>query len=323
MVQPREEVTRADRAPVIGAPNPVENSTFTTVSGFSEYRIGVGDLLEATIFVGPEPVIVRARVKPDGSIFLALFDMGRVEVAHSSPTQVGETLMTRLREFAPSAYVEIEVEEYRAWTASLLGEVLATRQMPAGGGAGEYALKGRTTLIEFILDHGGATAEANLSAVQLIRDGQPTTLDLSAALLKGHVGNNPVLDDGDVVYLPPHSVGGGRIFVLGEVANPGAFRFHEGLTVMDALAMAGSFTKDADPKKTYVARHDATGAKAKLLPVDVQAILAQGDFGRDLRLNARDLIVVERKGGVGKFLEKIFPALRTLVEIAILVQLVR
>lgn len=290
------------------------NQTYTLVDDVPEYRIGSGDLLRIITFIGPDSSTVRARVRPDGSVFLARFQIGRFDVSGRSPAEVRDALIGRLREFAPEARAEVEVEEYRAWTATLLGEV-------RGEGSGEYPLQGRTTVMEFIFDHGGTTEDANLSAVRLIRDGTPVVLDVLAGMLQGHDQQNPVLDAGDVVFVPSRSVGAGRVFVLGEVQNPGVFAFTEGLTVMDAVALAGSFTEKANRKKTFFARYE--GRERRVVEVDIDAILRRAEFERNLPLRQGDIVVVPRKTGFVDFFSKILTPIRTLVELAILVQLMR
>ena len=289
------------------------NQTYTLVGGVPEYRIGSGDLLRIITFIGSDSSTVRARVRPDGSVFLARFQIGTLDVGGRSPTEVQGALIERLREFVPEAHAEVEVEEYRAWTATLLGEV-------KGEGSGEYPLQGRTTVMEFIFNHGGTSAEANLAAVRLIRGGTPVILDVLAAMLHGHDQQNPVLDAGDVVFVPSRSTGGGRIFVLGEVRNPGVFAFTDGLTVMDALALAGSFTENANRKKTFFSRY--AGLERRVVEVDVDAILRRAEFERNLPLRQGDFVVVPRKTPFMDFMKLLTPV-RTAIEIVLLIELFR
>lgn len=46
------------------------------------------------------------------------------------------------------------------------------------------------------------------------------------------------------------------VYVLGEVAAPGEFRFEEGMTVYSLVARAGGFSYRADKKRVYI-RHDS------------------------------------------------------------------
>lgn len=49
-------------------------------------------------------------------------------------------------------------------------------------------------------------------------------------------------------------------FILGEVNNPGSFPYREGLTVLNAVALAGGFTYRADEDDIEITRGGATDA---------------------------------------------------------------
>ncbi|HYO70462.1 MAG TPA: polysaccharide biosynthesis/export family protein [Archangium sp.] len=47
-----------------------------------------------------------------------------------------------------------------------------------------------------------------------------------------------------------------KVFVFGEVQKPGTFSYEEGMTIIEAVTLAGGFTKLASPNGTQVARLD-------------------------------------------------------------------
>lgn len=69
---------------------------------------------------------------------------------------------------------------------------------------GETLLRGDPTLVSAIYYAGGPAQYANLRSVVVMRSGQRTTYDLGA-IQKGGTGNNPTLQDGDVVLVPQGS----------------------------------------------------------------------------------------------------------------------
>jgi protein involved in polysaccharide export with SLBB domain len=81
-------------------------------------------------------------------------------------------------------------------------DVLGTVERP-----GDTALRGSDTLVSAIYYAGGPAKYANLRAVQIIRNGQKTQFDLGR-VKKGADGTNPVLHDGDVVFVPEGSTFG-------------------------------------------------------------------------------------------------------------------
>jgi len=66
---------------------------------------------------------------------------------------------------------------------------------------------------------------------------------------------NILLEDGDKIYIPkvPQS-----ILVFGEVYNPSAFVYRKGITVREAISLAGGLTKDADKENIFVIKADGT-----------------------------------------------------------------
>jgi protein involved in polysaccharide export with SLBB domain len=61
-----------------------------------------------------------------------------------------------------------------------------------------------------------------------------------------------------------------KVFVFGEVQKPGTFPFEDGMSVVQALTLAGGFTKQAAQNSTSVTRH-IRGQEVKL-KVNVQDI---------------------------------------------------
>ena len=61
-------------------------------------------------------------------------------------------------------------------------------------------------------------------------------------------------------------------FVHGEVRNSGEFKFKNGLTLRDAIAMAGGYTYRADKSYIYLTRENAMRESVVNLPVRVQVL---------------------------------------------------
>jgi protein involved in polysaccharide export with SLBB domain len=69
---------------------------------------------------------------------------------------------------------------------------------------GETFLRGNQSLVAAIYYAGGPDRFANLKSVQVVHDGQKTEYNLKS-IQKGHDGSNPMLADGDVVFVPQGS----------------------------------------------------------------------------------------------------------------------
>jgi len=83
-----------------------------------------------------------------------------------------------------------------------------------------------------------------------------------------------------------------QVSVIGEVKNPGKYDMpgEKDMTLMQAIAMAGGFTKHADLTETKVMRMEA-GAK-KTITINVEDITKRGEKEKDIVLMAEDMVVV-------------------------------
>jgi polysaccharide export outer membrane protein len=79
-----------------------------------------------------------------------------------------------------------------------------------------------------------------------------------------------------------------RVYVLGQVAKPGTFRYEEGMTVIQAVTLAGGFTKTARPNSVVVTRNQ--GGKEVRIEVPV-ADISRGT-ARNLALRPGDIVFV-------------------------------
>jgi polysaccharide export outer membrane protein len=83
-----------------------------------------------------------------------------------------------------------------------------------------------------------------------------------------------------------------RIYVFGEVRNPGSFPLYGKMTVFEAVTLAGGFTEVANPSKVKVIREE--NGRETAYEVDVGKLTKKGDLSQDMELRARDRVVVPR-----------------------------
>jgi len=81
-----------------------------------------------------------------------------------------------------------------------------------------------------------------------------------------------------------------RFYVLGEVTKPGVFPLLPGMTVLQGLASAGTFTQFANLKGIYVLRNE-NGKQVKH-PFNYKAVLKGHDESQNVELKPGDTIVV-------------------------------
>ncbi|MBP2646366.1 MAG: polysaccharide export protein [Firmicutes bacterium] len=78
-----------------------------------------------------------------------------------------------------------------------------------------------------------------------------------------------------------------RVYVLGEVQKPGLYELEKDHHLLDAVGIAGSYTKDAAKKKVFVIRKNSTSAP---LRVNLLALMQKGDMSQNVLLNEGDVV---------------------------------
>jgi protein involved in polysaccharide export with SLBB domain len=268
------------------------NDVFTIVLGFPEYRIGVGDLLRIRVLAGETIHEIEADVQSDGEIFLPVSGLGSVSASGVSPTQLKREILERAGKIWLEPEVEVVLIKYRAHTVSVLGEVRSTARVDSGPGS--YPLEGKTRVVDFLSKHGGPSERADLNRVQLIRpSGRSSYLNLYKAIFASDIRENPILNRGDTVFVPSVALSNRKVFVLGEVRQPGLLELRENITLLEAIARAEGLTERAVLKKVLVVRGGLTSPE--LIAVNLKDILERGNLADDLTLRNGDIVYIPRR----------------------------
>jgi polysaccharide export outer membrane protein len=267
----------ASQAP---SPGPVASPAGAT----PEYRVGPGDVLEVTVF-GNDDLSRSPTVQTDGAVSLPL--LGDVEVGGLSVPEIQRKLTTLLaRDYLVNPQVEVKVKDFQSQFVTVLGEVNTPGRKP---------LRGRTRLVDVLVEAGGFTPHASGELVITRSEG---TFDGGASTLRMQLtGGSPGPQDrvnleiplrhGDVVTASPKYY----VTVEGEVVRPGRYVLDGELTVSGAISTAGGLTRfgSSDVK---VRRVDA-GGRTQILEVDLKAV--RNGKRVDLPLKPNDVISVSRR----------------------------
>lgn len=122
---------------------------------------------------------------------------------------------------------------------------------------------------EFAVDGSG---QMSYPLVGQIPAGGMTAHDLEKALigkLSPNYLKNPSISVEVLTYRP--------FYIVGEVRTPGSYPFVSGMTVMNAVALAGGFTYRARENSFYVTRTGENGAKNKIT-AGAEATILPGDI---------------------------------------------
>jgi polysaccharide export outer membrane protein len=294
----------------------LENNVFKVINGVAEYKIDPGDTLEVTLWEGTTPKREEILVRPDGKISFGFVE--DLSVKGLTPSQLDNMLTNNFKEYVKNPRIDVVVSEYDSKFVKLVG---AIANNGLGTGSGQYALKGKTTALELLTRAGGATQHANLRNVRIrSKNGQSISLNLYKAILEGDLSQNPILDDGDLLFFPTLTEVGNRVFVFGEVNKPGAVTFANSETgLLDVLSEAGGATINAAEYETRIVRGDPT--QPEIITANLRSLVEQGDRSQNVALVNGDIIYVPRSGigDVNRFIEQIFPTLQAIATAASIV----
>lgn len=218
------------------------------------YEIGPRDVVHLVV-IGQDNLTGDFAVDPDGMLTLPL--LGKVKAADLTPQELERKLTTLLADgYLRRPQVSLSIKEYQSQRVFVTGEV--TRPGP-------YPLKADRTLLALLGDIGGpgpnaghevviyraasASEPAPVSLPSEIPTDADTPLTPAAAssefirvslkrLQAGEMEQNVELRAGDTVYFPPAR----QVYVSGQVARPGPYKFQEGMTVLQVLTLAGGVT---------------------------------------------------------------------------------
>lgn len=310
-------------------PPPLQRSTPPTTPVIDNpYLLGVGDRLQLTVF-GVEQYSGERLVLPDGTINLQ--GLGLVKVSGLTIPQAQQLISQRYAAILRQPIITLNLIAPRQIQIAIAGEVMRPGSYRvSGGGQNEGQLARLSQAIQIA---GGITQSADLSLVQLRRNDprQPVvSLNLSTLLQNGDLSQDPILRDGDSIFIPTatsfdpletrqlissslmappsQSI---QVVVVGEVRRPGAYSLaQEGgnndnnrgnnnipvatrmnlPTVTKAIQTAGGITNSADIRNIEVRRITQTGLQTT--QVNLWELLQSGDINQDLFLQEGDTIII-------------------------------
>ncbi len=120
---------------------------------------------------------------------------------------------------------------------------------------GKYKVNIDTTLADALSIGKGINREtADLYMAYVARKKQVLPVNLKRLLDYGDPGQNILMEDGDIVYVP--NINEKKFYVVGEVASPKVVYFRDPVDLIEAIAQAGGFTPVATRTQVVVVRGD-------------------------------------------------------------------
>jgi polysaccharide biosynthesis/export protein len=239
--------------------------------------IGPGDLIQVDVLDTPE-MEQQVRVTDDGNAPLAY--VGNVEVGGKTPADAAAAIQQLLisKNVMKHPQVTVRVQEYSTQDVSVLGQVRTP---------GAYPLTTPQPVLRVLSLAGGVTDIADRQ-VTVKRHGssEQVTYTLSNDPQK-MLTNMVMVNPGDIVMVPKAPI----IYIMGDVGRPGGYAMSSNeshLTLLQAIARAGSANKTSVPSKVRLIRDTDQGEKETRIRLDD---MEKGKIP-DMDLQANDIVFV-------------------------------
>ncbi|HEY2289595.1 MAG TPA: polysaccharide biosynthesis/export family protein [Thermoanaerobaculia bacterium] len=178
-----------------GAASAQTATTRTEKDPPNAYQIGLGDVLEVSVWKNPE-LSVTVPVRPDGRISVPL--LGDVQAAGLTPLALKAALTDGYKEYVTAPGVSVVVKEIHSRKIYVTGEVAHP---------GTYDLEPRGKLMQALALAGGLTPYAR-GRVVLLRDGRDgrqekrMEVELKSIINGKKPEDNVLLQPGDTLVVP-------------------------------------------------------------------------------------------------------------------------
>ncbi|MDX8394892.1 MAG: SLBB domain-containing protein, partial [Mariprofundaceae bacterium] len=282
-----------------------ENKVFREIDGIPGYKVGAGDLLSMTFWQGGKPDEHQVTVQVDGTVSLPY--QAELKVSGFTPREIDRFVTEILKRFERHPRVDVRVLKAQSKTVSIFGEIQSLQRQPTGPGT--YHLDGKESLVDFLSRAGGPGKDADLTKVQVIRDGKTILLDLDRAIKQGDWAENAIIDDGDTIFIPSLAQSKRQVYVLGEVGKPGIVEFTGDIRFLDAVSQSGGLGKDAYLPDIRVIRADRDSPL--ILAINFERFMEQGDLSQNLALQDKDVLIIPSRpiANWNKYLQDISPSI--------------
>ncbi|OEE60864.1 sugar ABC transporter substrate-binding protein [Enterovibrio norvegicus FF-454] len=159
---------------------------------------------------------------------------------------------------------------------------------------GSFSAKEENNLVDLLMRAGGVTRFAAVEQIRVISQSKPRIFNLKQYLDSGDENLLPNIVEGSTIFVPKQEeeikTGSNTVYVMGEVAKPGAYEGKEGATFIDILANAGGPTRFAESRQIRIIK-----ANGNTVPFDL-TLFSEGKLTGPLPLvQPGDAIFVPEK----------------------------
>ena len=221
------------------------------------YVLGPDDSIQIVVYGQPEAGI-STRIKADGTIVMPL--IGTLTAAGLTNVGLAKNVANKLTGggFLKSPVVNVEIASYVSKSVNVAGKVA----LP-----GIIALDRNYRALDVMLK-AGWIRDNGATYVLLRRAGSAEMRLDTDAMVRGDEDKNPVLRAGDTLFVPDAD----QFYISGQVNRAGSFAIVPGMTVRQALAVAGGVSATGSAGKVGLIR-----GGAKEIDADPSVVIQKND----------------------------------------------
>jgi len=238
-----------------------------------EYKVGPGENIFISIS-GIEETNQNLFVNIENYLFIP--KVGAISLKGLTLTQAREKIKSTLEKYYRNVEIFISLANLKKIKVFLVGDV----QIPAS-----IVVESNARLFDLLLDSISFNKTSSFRNIQ-VKDvnGEIKYYDFLKFLRYGDKKNNPLLNDGDVVFVDKVDK---VVTISGAVKFPAAYEFLEEESVNDLIKLAGGFLFNAKTDSIEIVRYDKEGKNQKSYYYSYREIVE-----KKLRLNFKDNVIV-------------------------------
>ncbi len=247
---------------------------FIALAEAKDYVIGAADLIAISVMDNKELDTV-VTVAPNGKIALPL--VGDIQAAGMTVSELTDKITAEYAKKIKSHQVTVTLREVNSYRVYFIGRV---------GKPGVLTSKSEVTLLQALSMAGGIVDGADLGLAYVARGTQRVPVDFIKLVRGGDLSQNVMMEPDDTVVVPDNPLN--VVYMMGEVRSPGMIPLvkERDWTVLRAVAAAGGFAQYAAQGRAWLLRGKST------IPVDFNAIMRNPEGGKDISVQAGDILVV-------------------------------
>ena len=221
------------------------------------YVLGPDDSIQIIVYGQPEAGI-STRIKADGTIVMPL--IGIVKADGLTNVGLAKLVAAKLTEggYLKAPVVNVEIASYVSKSVNVAGKVSTPGIIPLD----------RSYRALDVLLKAGWFRDAGATYVLLRRSGAPEMRLDADGMVRGDEDKNPIMRAGDTLFVPDAD----QFYISGQVNRAGGFAIIPGMTIRQALAVAGGVTATGSSGKVGLSR-----GGAKEIDADPSVIVQKND----------------------------------------------